>query len=227
MSRIRNLLSVATLVATLFVSVEQCRAQLPHIQITDVKTGSTQSGAIGRIVDQGIMVPTSPGIFAPQNPVTRREFAVSLQRLFAIAPIGGAKPFNDVALTDPDFNVINAMAPYFSKQAFCPGCALNNNLQPEQPISIIEQAVVLTNLLIGRHSVSLVNDGDVPKILGSAPKLSSLAAPARRILATAVQYQVVSAQSLNGLSLAQKVTRASTATLLDSTQVRFKIPVLK
>src|SRR5216684_2880282 len=128
--------------------------------LTDISILGPQSSAVVRIVNQGIMSPLSPGHFGPQELITRRQFVVAVHRLFHTALLQKEPLFHDVPSTDPDFEAINSVARFMQRQAFCPGCALNNNFLPEAPVSQTVQAVTLVSILNSRHQLELVSAAD-------------------------------------------------------------------
>jgi hypothetical protein len=146
--------------------------------LTDISILGAQSDAIVRVVNQGIMAPLSPGLFGPQEITTRRQFMVAVQRLFSLTPARTEPLFHDVLSTDRDFEAINSVAPFMQRQAFCPGCALNNDFRPEAPISVTEEAVTVTSILNSRQQLELINASDAASILAPAPDLPQIAAPA-------------------------------------------------
>ena len=194
--------------------------------LTDISILGPASDAIIRIVNQGIMTPLSPGVFGPLDNTTRRQFVVAVQRLFHLTPAQNQPLFHDVPSTDPDLGAINSVAPFMQRQAFCPGCALNNEFRPEAPISVTAEAVTLTSILNSRHQIELTNASDAASMLAPASDLSQLAAPAQVFVATAVRNGIVSIDDLMARNAAPIATRAATAVLLDTIQQRFKIPNL-
>jgi hypothetical protein len=215
----------AALSFALLASGEPCIAvaQVQSVAIADIADHPGQAGAIKRMVSQGVIPLASPGKFAPDEPVTVREFAASVQRLFGLKPTSGEQRFDDVPPTDPDYATINSIAGYMNRQAFCPGCLLNRNLNPNQPISQVQQAVILTSLLIARHQLTLVSPEDAGQILASAPDTQQIAEPARRFLATAVRSSILPSASIAQIPPVRRASRADTATLLDNTQRLFAI----
>jgi len=189
--------------------------------LTDISNLGPQRDAIVRVLNQGIMPPLSPGGFGPLQITTRRQFVVAVHRLFRLASVQKQPQFHDVPPTDPDFDAISSVVPFMHLQAFCPGCALNNDFRPDAPISLTLQAVTLTSVLNSRHQIELVNPSEAGSILAT-PDLPQIAAPARVFLAAAVQNKIVSLDELK--TRKTEPTRADTAVLLDTIQKRFKIP---
>ena len=210
------------LLAPHFQCVAQSQLRSEPI-IRDIDDHPDQVAAIERMVSQGVMRVTSPGSFSPDKFVTRRQFAACIQRLFGLPATLGKQRFDDVPPTDPDYAAINSIAPYMKRQAFCPGCQLNRKLNPDQAVSQIEQAVILTSLLIERHQLTLVGPEQALNILPDAPVALHIAVPARRFLATAVQSNIVSRESI----AIETASRASTASLLDNVQQHFRIRVIR
>lgn len=203
-----------------------CSSSYAAQPLTDISILGSQSDAVVRIVNQGIMTPLSPGLFGPQETDKRRQFAVAVQRMFRLAPLQKAQVFHDVPSTDPDFGAINAVAPFMQAQAFCPGCALSKDFHPDAPISVTQEAVTLSSVLNSRHQVELVSRTNAASVLAPAANLSQIAAPAKVFLATAVQNGIVSLDDLTGTTVGPVATRATTAVMLDAVQQKFKISVV-
>jgi S-layer homology domain len=153
--QLRSWLSLRCLQTTVQVAAQQ---KAPVEQITDLPADSAQKDAITRIVSQGIMAPLSAGTFAPQSPTTLRQFAVSMQHLFQLPRVTGGQKFIDVPASDLDFAALTSFVPYLERQAFCPGCALNDSLRPDNSISSAAEAVAITSILIERRRITLVTN---------------------------------------------------------------------
>ena len=196
--------------------------------LTDISSLGAQSSAVVRIVNQGIIAPLSPGNFGPQEIITRRQFAVAVKRMFGLQIPLHQPAIHDVADSDPDAAAIKAAASYMQSQAFCPTCALNNNFEPDAPMSEVLQAVTLTSILESRHQFSLVSTNDAESILSASPSLPHVPTPARILLATAVRNNIVTLDDLQARQgILNVVTRANSAILLDTIQQRFKIPTVQ
>jgi len=137
--------------------------------LTDISILGPESDAIIRIVNQGIMTPLFPGVFGPQDNTTHRQFVVAVQRLFRLTPAQNQPLFHDVPSTDPDLVAISSVAPFMQRQAFCPGCQLNNDFRPNAPITVTAGAVTLTSILNSRHQLELTSAADAASILTAGP----------------------------------------------------------
>jgi hypothetical protein len=196
--------------------------------LTDISSLGAQSSAVARIVNQGIIAPLSPGNFGPQEIISRRQFAVAMKRMFDLQIPPHPPAIHDLADSDPDAAAIKATASFMQSQAFCPTCALNNNFEPDAPMSEILQAVTLTSILESRHHFALVSTSDAESILSASPSLPHVATPARIFLATAVRNSIVTLDDLQARQgVLNVVTRANAAILLDTIQQRFKIPTVQ
>jgi hypothetical protein len=215
--------------AALFAACALSVAAQPKItstpKITDLPADAKQKAAITRMVSQGIMQPVAGTTFAPRNPTELRQFAVSAQRLFQLPTPSAVPKFADVSPNDPDSAALRSLYPYLQRQAFCPGCSLNNNLHPNSSISQGSAAVAVTSILIARGRFPLVTAAQADQILGSALNLRAVPEPARRYLATAVQNNIIPLASLSPPAAAAAITRGNAATMLDAVQKRFAIPV--
>lgn len=218
---------VAVLLVTLFGWTAPIAAQAtkPSQSASDISGTTAQREAISRMLSQSVMKISAPGKFAPEQAMTLREFAVSMQRLFGLTSKGEAIHFNDLSPADPDFSAIEALVPHLQRLAFCPGCSLNNTLYPDRPISTVLESVALTSVLLERKQVTLASAEEAQQVLGATTNLAGLAPPARRFLATAVQRKITSLQDLSKPVAISGATRAGTAVLLDTVQRQFNISI--
>lgn len=221
----------STSVAVMFIFVCGWAASIeaqqtkPNQTVSDITGTATQKEAISRMLNQRVMKPAAPGKFSPQEPMTLRQFAISMRQLFGLTTEGELMHFNDLPPTDPDFSAIQALVPHLQRQAFCPGCSLNNNLYPDRPISTILESAALASVLLQRKQITLVTAEQAKQVLGVAPNLAGVAPPARRLLATAVQNKITSIQEMSKPVTTSGTTRANTAVLLDRVQRQFNISI--
>jgi hypothetical protein len=192
-----------------------CRAAV-SLPITDIMPNQAAKPAVQRIVNQGIMNVDAAGKFSPTQVVTRRQFAIYVQKLLGLRPPRTSAIVTDVPRTDAAYSAILAMQTYMQAQAFCPGCSLSTNFYPNQPISLALEGIVMSSVLIERHKAVLVPSEEADRLLENSPQVKGVPAPARRYLATALQYNLL--PSTAAAHLSQSANRINTAQLLDKTQ---------
>ncbi|MDR0951920.1 MAG: S-layer homology domain-containing protein [Oscillospiraceae bacterium] len=71
----------------------------PATEFTDVSEGYWAEGDIARFTDYGVIQGHGDGTFGPDDPITREQFAVIINRV-ALYQLGSAIPFEDVPATN-------------------------------------------------------------------------------------------------------------------------------
>jgi hypothetical protein len=193
-------------------------------QIADLDAHESEAPAIYRMVTQGIMSTIHPGRFEPDAPTTRAELAVSVQHMFNLGRPAQPAKFTDISPTSPLYSSVEAVAPFLGRQTLCFGCALISKFLPDELVSRIEGAVLLTNVLIAHRKVSLLSQAETEPVLATLVDANTLRGPLRVYVATAIRNGVLMLPAPNQLDPYAVYSRAQTAVLLDSVQSKFMFP---
>jgi hypothetical protein len=199
-------------------------AQKKQVTLTDIADHPAESPAIQRVLQQGIMQPVSPGIFKPESNITRGDFAVMMQRMFALSAPKVATRFSDLETNSAYFAAVTAVAPYFNRQVLCVGCLLPTTFQPGREITRAEMAVTMINILISQKKISPLSGNDYRTVVGAAPDAKNWPAAASFYFALAIKQNVLPAAADKTFSPWVPVTRAQGAVLMDGVQKQFSIP---
>jgi|SRR5208283_1570031 len=194
---------------------------------TDLANHVAEQPAITSMVRQGIMRGVSQTQFDPDASVTRGDFVESMQRMFDLqAPVQKIN-FQDVSTSSEIYVAVQAVAPFLGRQMRCFGCSLGLTFGPNEPISRLEMAVTLTNILIATNKVALLSPTAAEAALAGVLDTATLRGPVREYVATALQHGVIARTSSNTLAPDLHVTRADLAVQLDGVQKKFNIPQLR
>jgi len=193
-------------------------AQTQPEVISDIPKHSKEAVAIHTVVALGILTAPS-GRFRPDEPLTRAEFAQAMQRLFALKPPAVARNFPDIPSKSPQYTAVEALAPYLGWEILCPGCALRGDFLPEAPMSTLEAAVPVLNILLAQNKVVLLKGDQAEAVVKSVPDSARLRGPLlRSYAATAISAGIVSRFAIERGRLT--LTRAQAATMLDHVQTK-------
>jgi len=177
--------------------------------------------AITSMVEQGVMRSASQARFNPAGINGRGDFAASIQQMFNLPVPAQKLDFPDVPTSSPNYMAVQAIAPYLGRQIRCPGCALTSTLGPNEPVSRLEAAIVLTNILIAQKKVVFVSPEAADKML--AGRAEEMRGPLGVYVATAIQNGILQTVT-DAREAGVKFNRANLATLLDNVQKKFSIP---
>ena len=203
------------------VALSACAPQ-PSV-ISDIANHRAEAVAIRSLVAQGIM--TAPrGRFQPDAPLTRVEFAQSMQRMFALKAPPVARNFPDVPSMSPMHTSVEALTPYLGREILCPGCALSSNFIPEARVSPLEAAVVTLNILLSQKKIELLNSEQSEVVVRNIPDSAGLRG---RLLqsyaATAINSGILSRSIIEPANRVPVLTRARAAAMLDQVQTKFAV----
>jgi hypothetical protein len=216
--------------ATLLIFAECWFAAIPTRGATagndfsDLSGHATEQPAIARIVAQGIMGPASPGKFDPDGLVTRGEFALSMQRMFALKLPANPPVYPDVPPGTPTYLAAAVAGPYMGAQILCSGCALSNNFFPDQAVSHGVVTIALVNMLVLEKLIALETPDRAGSVLAPVPETNELSPLAKRFFATAITYGFLALRADNKINLGSELTRAEMAVELDNIQQKFAVP---
>ncbi|MGA8222615.1 MAG: chitobiase/beta-hexosaminidase C-terminal domain-containing protein [Candidatus Acidiferrales bacterium] len=154
---------------------------------------------------------------------TRADFAVLLQRTFNLSQPANPPVFPDVVPTDSYYGAVEAVAPFMHTQLLCPGCQLNKNFFPAQPVLQAVSTVTIMSILSESGKIQLLNARDSDAVLASVSDAKTLPLPARPYFATAIKHGMISLGEGNSIQAARVHTRREMVTLLIKVQKDFAI----
>jgi hypothetical protein len=201
----------------------QTSAVAPTARFTDVAADAAARPAIESLVAQGIMRGVSATQFAPDEPETLGDFAVSMQKLFALPPPAEPVPYTDVVPGSPYYAAVEALTPHLHYQLLCPGCALTSTIQPDQPVSRAAASVALVSILAERKALALPSASDADQVLAKAGDAADLPARARPYFAAAISSGLLPLTPQNAIAPRGTIRRADTAVLLDGVQTKYHL----
>jgi hypothetical protein len=193
--------------------------------IKDLAQYKAEQPAVLRIVSQGIISPIALGMFGPTVTVTRGDYAVMLQRLFALRPPTHVMVFPDVTRSDPRYAAIQAAGAYMNRQIFCFGCQLKEQFSPNQAITNGEAIVYLMRILGAKGLVKPLAPSDVSTIVKKQADAAMYAPLAAPLYAIAIKDNIAGIEPNNvSIQPVTKLNRVHAAVLLDQVQIVKKIP---
>jgi hypothetical protein len=195
--------------------------------LTDLANFPTETPAIQRMVQQGIMSPVLAGTFSPQTPLLRGDFVVSLQKLHGLTVSKQPLKFGDIPTTSSIATAVNATAIYMNPHLLCVGCALPSYFYPNQPITRAAFAVTAVNILAAQGKVTAPSAEALKAVTGSASDYASWPPGAQQHIAIAIENGLLPLDANKAFHPAAAVTRAAGAVALDTIQQRFSIPARK
>jgi hypothetical protein len=193
-------------------------------EISDLSAHTTEAPAIHSMVTQGIMRTVRTAKFEPDAPTTRGELALSLQHMFNLGRPAKPVEFADIPASSPLYSSVQAVAPFLGRQILCFGCALSLNFLPDEPVSPIEGAVLLTNILLAHKKFNLLSRAEAEPVLATLEDANVLKGPLRIYVATAIRNDVLTLSAPGQLKPNTQYSRAQTAVTLDRVQRKFMFP---
>jgi hypothetical protein len=213
----------STVLLTVFALLASTTIALAKpVNITDLNAHVAEAPAIRNVVAQGIMRTIGPDTFKPDALTTRAELAASVQHMFNLRRPANLANFPDIPPNSPLYSSVEAVAPFLGRQTLCFGCALISNFLPNEPVSRIESAVLLTNVLIAQKKFSLLSEAESEPVLIGIEDAKTFRGPLRVYVATAIHNGVLPLTAPHRLDPTLH-TRAQTAVLLNNLQERFNL----
>jgi chitobiase/beta-hexosaminidase-like protein len=154
---------------------------------------------------------------------TRADFAVLLQRTFNLPQPANPHVFPDVVPTDSYYGAVEAIAPFMHTQALCPGCQLNRNFFPGQPVLQAVSTLTIMGILSDSGKIQLLNAKDSDAVLANISDAKTLPLPARPYFATAIKHGMISLGEGNSIQAGRAHTRSEMVTLLIKIQKDYAI----
>jgi hypothetical protein len=152
----------------------------------------------------------------------RGDFAVLMQQRFALPPPKRPTVFPDVPPTDPIYSAVEAVAPFVDPLVLCPGCALNRNFFPNEPITRAIATIALVRILALRGQVQFLSVAQADVLLANSPDGKQLPPLARQYFATAISRRIIALRPDNRIDMAAHDTRFDVTDVLDRLQTELK-----
>jgi hypothetical protein len=181
----------------------------------------TDTDSMGAWEEFGL-IPPDCAAPRPNGVITRGEFAVLIQQEFGLAQPTKPVVFPDVHQGDAFYSAVQASAPFMNEQILCPGCFLNRNFFPNEPVSNALSTITLVRILIARKEMALVSISSSEDILRKYPDAKSLPAPSRPYFATAIKNELI--QTRDTIQPRSWRTKADVSAQIESIRKQFKIP---
>jgi len=195
------------------------------LEFSDVAANHAARPAIIRMVSQGILRPLSPAKFGPDEPLTRGEFVVAVQRMFGLRA-KKTVDFSDVPPDNPIYGALQAVEPYLGRQLLCFGCALGSTFAPNEAISSAEAVLSLTLVLVSKGKLKPASADETGRVLAGVADAKEFSPPSRVFFATALKEGISYPETAKGIELGSPLKRASAAQILDRVQEKFNLPKL-
>jgi hypothetical protein len=157
------------------------------------------------------------------NELTRAEFAALLDERFGLPKPTRLISFPDVPATDASYSSVEAAASVMNPQVLCPGCQLNANFFPREPITRAISTIALVRVLVGNHKLLLLSSAESDSLLLKIPDAQDLPPAARPIFATAIRFGILALAPENRIAANQVHTRADIVYALDRIQKQFQM----
>jgi hypothetical protein len=223
----KDLLSRVLAVAVVFAFVLGAQApQRPAFSDIATHSAAAQS-AIGSMAAQGLIQGRSSKEFAPDAPLTRAEFAVSMQKMFNLPAASQAASFPDVPTSSPYHSAVEAVAPHLARSLLCFRCALVKNFSPNEVISRAEMTMIMAHILVSQNKLTLPDQSQTAAALAAVADGEKIPVPARPYFAAAIKNNVVDLKPGKMIALPLAVSRAETAECMANVQKKFSLPVLR
>lgn len=153
----------------------------------------------------------------------RGDFAVLLQRRFALPPPKQPVVFFDIKPTDSIYNAVEAAAPFMNPLVLCPGCSLSRDFNPDQPITRAISTIAIVRILAARGKLQFLGAAESDKILAKSPDAKQIPSAARPYFATAIARGIISFGPEDRIELATPNKRIEIDELVERLQREFKL----
>jgi hypothetical protein len=176
--------------------------------------------AVQHMAAQGVF----KGASAVETPMTKGEFVLALQHMFALTESPDAPTYTDVPANSALGSALRAVDPYLGGHILCPGCDFGSNFLADQPISNVYASFLTTLVLIGQNKLQPLSPAEADAVLAKVPDAGSLPPPSRVYFAAAIQGGVLPLGLEKRIGSTQNQTHGDAALLLDRVQLKFAIP---
>lgn len=178
------------------------------IEFTDV-TNHWAKAVVNDMGSRMVISGVGSGLFAPDQDITRAEFAAIMVRALGLKPGDGSNSFTDVASDKWYSDYIKTATTYkiiagYGNGIFGP----NDKITREQAMTMIARAMKITGLNANLAS------GDVEKLLAGFTDGSSASGYAKETIAACVKSGIVSGRGNNQVAPKAYITRAEVAAIV-------------
>jgi len=151
---------------------------------------------------------------------TRADFAVLIQRQFALPQPKQPILFPDVSPNDSIYPAVEAAAPFMNPLILCPGCSLTRNFFPNQPITRAISTIALVRILAAKGQLQFLSAAESASVLANSADAKQLPAAARPYFATAISRGIISFLPGNTLQPEMPVSQTDMTALLGRLQTQ-------
>jgi hypothetical protein len=218
-------LTAKFLLLALFIIIDGQSLAQSGITFTDLQRSGPERAAAINMAEQGIMPGVSPEKFDPAGDVTRKAFAIYLQRMFKLERPEVPTDIPDISKEDPAYDAIQAASQFMDSQILCFGCALNLEFHPDQPMSREDSGLTLTRVLIATGKLDLIDNKTAKVLLSNIPGSEDMPSIAQRYIATSIQSGILQPSPDKQFHLDEPLQRGELAIQLDQMQRAFAIPM--
>jgi hypothetical protein len=179
-------------------------------QFQDLGSVPWAVSAINDLAVRGVLLGVAPGTFAPDEPVTRGQFALIISRLWPSPTPVQPPAFSDVAADSDLGRALGQAWPVLG-----PVLGVSGTFGPDTPISRQQVFAVLGSILVPTSPAALAAQHQTESVLGRFKDAGEVAPALAPWVSAAVKLGVVQGVSPDQLDPLAQVTRAQLAVLLD------------
>lgn len=155
--------------------------------------------------------------------LTRREFAVLVKQAFPLRLPAQSMNFPDVSPHDPDYQAIQTVAPFMNSQVLCPGCQLNLNFFPDQPVTRAISTITLVRIVLANGRMQLLGNSESEDVLAQVKDAGDLPMASRPLFATAIRFGILTLTSENTIRGSDGHPKTEMIFLLDKMRRQFNL----
>jgi hypothetical protein len=155
--------------------------------------------------------------------LARGEFAVMLQQRFNLPQPSRPVACPDVHPSDTIYSAVQAAAPFMDHQVLCPGCQLNVNFFPDEPVTRAISTIALVRVLVANGKAQLLNPEESETVLSNVSDAARLPRAARPYFATAIKDGILTLGTGNTIQPGLPRMPSDMVALMDSIQKQFNI----
>jgi hypothetical protein len=192
----------------------------PPVDFTDLGGYESYVDAIEQVVREGILQPMIPGRFVPAAPVTRDQFAATLDQAFAFRMLRPRPSFSDISTSDPSYGAFQRAQPFLVSYQSRGGTYATDG---SMPIERQEAAATAISML---QASGTIPQPKTPGIhasgQGGIEDLALVSPALRPDVVLAVRERVMTVDTRGNFRPNQFLTRADLAVLVNEVHTRIK-----